>query len=65
MIMAARGLGKGLDSLIPNTIGEAKEKKESKEIYQIHTARAAETAKAPDARKGFFCRGAASIRGPG
>ncbi|ERI72919.1 putative stage 0 sporulation protein J [Clostridium sp. KLE 1755] len=31
MIMAARGLGKGLDSLIPNTIGEAKEKKESKE----------------------------------
>ena len=28
--MAARGLGKGLDSLIPN-IGEAKEKKESKE----------------------------------
>lgn len=29
--MAARGLGKGLDSLIPNTIGEAKEKKESKE----------------------------------
>ncbi|WP_270494242.1 ParB/RepB/Spo0J family partition protein [Eisenbergiella porci] len=31
MIMAARGLGKGLDSLIPNTIGEAKEKKENKE----------------------------------
>ena len=29
--MAARGLGKGLDSLIPNSIGEAKEKKESKE----------------------------------
>lgn len=29
--MAARGLGKGLDSLIPNTIGEAKEKKEGKE----------------------------------
>lgn len=29
--MAARGLGKGLDSLIPNTIGEAKEKKENKE----------------------------------
>ena len=29
--MAARGLVKGLDSLIPNTIGEAKEKKESKE----------------------------------
>lgn len=29
--MAARGLGKGLDSLIPNTIGEAKEIKESKE----------------------------------
>lgn len=29
--MVARGLGKGLDSLIPNTIGEAKEKKESKE----------------------------------
>lgn len=29
--MAARGLGKGLDSLIPNTIGEAKEKKEGQE----------------------------------
>lgn len=28
--MAARGLGKGLDSLIPNTIGEAKEKKKVK-----------------------------------
>ena len=29
--MAARGLGKGLDYLIQNTIGESKEKKESKE----------------------------------
>ncbi len=29
--MAARGLGKGLDSLIPNAVGEAKAKKESKE----------------------------------
>ena len=28
--MAARGLGKGLDSLIPNAVGEAKVKKESK-----------------------------------
>lgn len=27
--MAARGLGKGLDSLIPNTVGEAKTKKET------------------------------------
>ena len=27
--MAARGLGKGLDSLIPNTVGEAKVKKEA------------------------------------
>lgn len=27
--MAARGLGKGLDSLIPNTMGELKEKKET------------------------------------
>lgn len=27
--MAARGLGKGLDSLIPNTVGEAKAKKET------------------------------------
>ena len=27
--MAARGLGKGLDSLIPNTVGEAKVKKET------------------------------------
>lgn len=30
--MAARGLGKGLDSLIPNAVGEAKVKKEVKEI---------------------------------
>ncbi|MCH5337671.1 MAG: ParB/RepB/Spo0J family partition protein [Acetatifactor sp.] len=30
--MAARGLGKGLDSLIPNAVGEAKAKKETKEI---------------------------------
>lgn len=30
--MAARGLGKGLDSLIPNAVGEAKVKKEAKEI---------------------------------
>ena len=29
IIMAARGLGKGLDSLIPNAVGEAKEKKET------------------------------------
>lgn len=28
--MAARGLGKGLDSLIPNAVGEAKTKKEAK-----------------------------------
>ena len=28
--MAARGLGKGLDSLIPDTIGETKNKKEEK-----------------------------------
>ena len=26
--MAARGLGKGLDSLIPNAVGEAKGKRE-------------------------------------
>ena len=31
--MAARGLGKGLDSLIPNAVGEAKTKKE-KEIKE-------------------------------
>jgi len=30
--MAARGLGKGLDSLIPNAVGEAKTKKEVKEV---------------------------------
>lgn len=29
IIMAARGLGKGLDSLIPNAVGEAKTKKET------------------------------------
>lgn len=32
--MAARGLGKGLDSLIPNAVGEAKAKKEAKEIKE-------------------------------
>ncbi|MCH5339902.1 MAG: ParB/RepB/Spo0J family partition protein [Acetatifactor sp.] len=32
--MAARGLGKGLDSLIPNAMGEAKAKKETKEVKQ-------------------------------
>ena len=30
--MAARGLGKGLDSLIPNALGETKTKKETKEV---------------------------------
>lgn len=30
--MAARGLGKGLDSLIPNAVGEAKVKKSSQEV---------------------------------
>lgn len=30
--MAARGLGKGLDSLIPNAIGEAKGRKETKQV---------------------------------
>lgn len=29
--MAARGLGKGLDSLIPNTVGELKAKKEAQD----------------------------------
>lgn len=32
--MAARGLGKGLDSLIPNAVGEAKVKKEVKETVK-------------------------------
>lgn len=32
--MAARGLGKGLDSLIPNAVGEAKVKKETKEVIK-------------------------------
>lgn len=32
--MAARGLGKGLDSLIPNAVGEAKAKKETKEAVK-------------------------------
>ncbi len=32
--MAARGLGKGLDSLIPNAVGEAKAKKEIKEVVR-------------------------------
>ena len=30
--MAARGLGKGLDSLIPNAVGEAKVKKSTQEV---------------------------------
>ena len=33
--MAARGLGKGLDSLIPNTVGEAKVKKEVVSIVEF------------------------------
>lgn len=38
VIMAARGLGKGLDSLIPNAVGEAKAKKEtSKEKIEEKT----------------------------
>ncbi len=32
--MAVRGLGKGLDSLIPNAVGEAKVKKETKEAVK-------------------------------
>lgn len=32
--MAARGLGKGLDSLIPNTVGEAKVKKEAQNVAE-------------------------------
>lgn len=39
--MAARGLGKGLDSLIPNAVGEAKAKKEAKE--NISEVKASET----------------------
>ncbi len=35
--MAARGLGKGLDSLIPNTVGESKDKKEKKENNKPET----------------------------
>jgi ParB family chromosome partitioning protein len=34
MRMAARGLGKGLDSLIPNTVGEAKVKKEAQNVAE-------------------------------
>lgn len=33
--MAARGLGKGLDSLIPNAVGEAKAKKETKAVKEV------------------------------
>ena len=32
--MAARGLGKGLDSLIPNTVGEAKVKKDVQNVAE-------------------------------
>lgn len=39
--MAARGLGKGLDSLIPNAVGEAKVKKEVKN--QVSEAKGPET----------------------
>ena len=37
--MAARGLGKGLDSLIPNAVGEAKAKRESKETAKEEKGR--------------------------
>lgn len=40
--MAARGLGKGLDSLIPNAVGEAKAKKEVKEV-EVPEKKGAET----------------------
>lgn len=40
--MAARGLGKGLDSLIPNAVGEAKTKKEVKEV-EVPEKKGAET----------------------
>lgn len=33
--MAARGLGKGLDSLIPNAVGEAKAKKDTKAVKEV------------------------------
>ena len=35
--MAARGLGKGLDSLIPNIVGESKDKKDQKENNKPET----------------------------
>lgn len=33
--MAARGLGKGLDKMIPDIIGETKEKKQRAEVKRI------------------------------
>lgn len=41
--MAARGLGKGLDSLIPNAVGEAKVKKESAKNTAVEEKSGAET----------------------
>ena len=41
--MAARGLGKGLDSLIPNAVGEAKTKKETAKETIIEEKKDAET----------------------
>ena len=34
---SARGLGKGLDSLIPDAVGEAKKKKESTAISEVES----------------------------
>jgi len=41
--MAARGLGKGLDSLIPNAVGEAKIRKESPKETAVEEKKAPET----------------------
>ena len=41
--MAARGLGKGLDSLIPNAVGGVKEKKVEKEAPVVEQSKGPET----------------------
>jgi len=32
----SRGLGKGLDSLIPDAVGEARAKKDARQVFSIH-----------------------------
>lgn len=50
--MAARGLGKGLDSLIPNALGETKTKKETSSKIKDRDNRGRRTADPCEDHKG-------------